>query len=122
MHKRAVIVCNDQHGGQTRQRHTQGTPKAGTVQSFKLIQADNYSKSSRDAAAADLYSEATSNCLAPDQVPLIGLQLFLLSHTPLTLRGLVSGTQPACQLCSQAVGGTRSCTHKSGTLLAVQGI
>ena len=49
--------------------------------------------------------------MAYDGVPLIELLLFLLSHTPPTLRGQASGTQPACQLCNQAAAGTESCKH-----------
>lgn len=69
------------------------------------------------AAALLEFSVATNNPLTFNKVPLIGLQLFLLNHTPPTLRALVSDTQPACRLCSQAAAGTRSCKHKSDTTL-----
>lgn len=83
----------------------------------RLGKADSYARSNGYEVAAAEPREATSSCLALDWIPLTGPQLLLLSHTPLTLRELVSGTQPACQLCNPAAAGTKSCKHKSFTVL-----
>lgn len=91
----------------------------GSLAYCKPTEADGCTRSNSCTVAAALqeFSEATNNPLAFDKVPLIGLLLFLLNHTPPTLRALVSDTQPACRLCSQAAAGTRSCKHKSVTIL-----